>query len=446
MPDWLFEFVNPWTTPAAVVAAVTFVGWACRVKGKPLAFLALTTAVVVGLWQAWKAGPPSGLLDLQIYTNSARAWVEGGSIYDYSDPVFNLSATYPPIGPLLFTVFTPFTADGREVLFTIISLFALFGCVWSVAGLARVPQSDRVIWSAWAFTAAMVSIPVWLTLRQGPVNAILWLLVLVDLNALGRSRKWAGVGIGIATSIKLIPGLFAIWLALTRRWSAFALSVAAFLGATALGWLLAPSDSRHYWTTLLWESDRVGSVGDGRNNSALSLSARLFEEGTLRTTTWLLVCAVVLFVAAVRSVRASRENDLLAVAAIVGCASAVVSPISWTHHLGFLLVALAAFVVSSKNRTQRVLCFVVWLVLVDPGGHGDDPAMSTLRALLLIGAVCFTPIRQLEAAFDAETAPSFTKQDQTETTPSSRATNSALPSSSLFRRIAISPTTLAPRS
>lgn len=446
MPNWLFEFVNPWTTPAALVAAVTFVAWALRVKGKPLAVVAVTTAVGVGLWQAWKAGPPNGLLDLQIYTNSARAWVNGGSLYDYTDPVFNLSATYPPIGPLLFSALTPFTADGREVLFTCVSLVALFGSVWSVSGLAQIKEDSRVTWCLWAFTAALVTIPVWLSLRQGQVNLLLWYLVLADLEALRRSRRWAGVGIGLATAIKLVPGLFALWLVLTRRWAASLRALAAFLGATALGWALAPSDSRRYWTDLLWESDRIGSVDDGRNNSALSIVARITEPGTLRTTIWLVLCAIVLAVAALRSLRASRAKDLLAVAAIVGCASAVVSPISWTHHLGFLLVALAAFVVSSANTTQRILCFLVWLVLIDPGGHGDDPLMSTLRALLLIGAVFFTPIRDGAVLPEEERQDLSEVQGQTATTPRTRATKSALPSSSLLRRIAIPPTTSAPRS
>jgi hypothetical protein len=47
--------------------------------------------------------------------------------------------------------------------------------------------------------------------------------------------------------------------------------------------------------------------------------------------------------------------------------------------------------------------------------------MSTVRALMLIGAVCYTPIRKLGTVEP-------TANDQTVTTPSSRATNSALPS------------------
>ena len=421
MPNWLFELINPWTTPLALVVGIIAFAWACRIRGRWLAVVALSVAVGVALWQAWKSGPPNGLLDLQIYTNSARAWANGGSLYDYRDPTFNLSATYPPIGPLLFTSLTPLTADGREVLFTAINLLALFGCAWSVAGLARVDPTKRFEWSSWAFTAATVTIPVWLTLRQGQINIILWLLVLVDLDAMRRSSRWSGIGIGIATAIKLVPGLFILWLAASRRWRPMALAIGALSAATALGWALAPADSTTYWTDLLWESDRVGSVGDGRNNSVLGVIARILEPGSLRSGVWVLMLVAVLGVALVRSLRASRENDFLAVAAIVGCASAVASPISWTNHLGFLLVALVAFWIQATTNRAKILCLVAWLVLVDPGGHGDDPWMSTVRALMLIGAVCYTPIRKLGTVEP-------TANNQTVTTPSSRATNSTLPS------------------
>ena len=421
MPDWLYEVVNPWTTPAAIVAAIVVIAWVLRIRGRNLAVVALSAAVAVAMWQAWKSGPPNGLLDLQIYTNSARSWLNGGSLYEYHDPTFHLSATYPPIGPLLFSSLTPLTADGREVLYTAVNLMALFGCAWFASGLALITPEKRFEWSAWAFAASTVTIPVWLTLRQGQINIIIWLLVLADLNALRRSRRYAGIAIGLATAMKLLPGLFLVWFAVTKRWKATARSIVALGLATAVGWLLAPSDSRSYWTDLLWHSDRVGALNDARNNSALGVIARSFNPGLGRTALWLCIAVAILAVTFVRSTKASKANDLLAVAAIVGCATAAISPISWTHHLGFLLVALAAFILQAKTHIAKVLCAVVWLFLVDPAGHGDEPFQSTIRALLVICAVCFTPIRPAKTA----TGPSA---DQTETTSRTRDTNSMLPS------------------
>lgn len=412
---------TPWTTPFTLAAAITAMAALVGLRGRRLATVAALAAGGIAMWAAWKSGPPSGLLDLKIYTNAARAWLDGGSIYDYRDDVFNLSATYPPIGPLAFSALTPFTADGREVLFTIVSLASLGASAWCTAGLAGIARERRAEWALWAFAAAVVTMPVWLTLRQGQVNAVLWFLVLADMEAIRRAGRWTGIGIGLATAVKLVPGLFILWLAATGRRAATIRAIAMLFAATALGWILAPSDSRTYWTDLLWHSDRIGRIDDPRNNSALGILTRFLEPGPLRSSVWLIVVVTVLAVAFFRSVRASRSGDLLAAAAIVGCASGVVSPITWTHHLGFLVVALAAFVCASQSIRNRVLCSIGFLLLVDPGGHGDEVFMSTVRGLAAIAAVIFVPIVPGRSGIDEPL-------DQAATTPSSRATNSRLPS------------------
>ena len=88
---------------------------------------------------------------------------------------------------------------------------------------------------------------------------------------------------------------------------------------------------------------------------------------------------------------------------------------------GVSTVALVAFWIQAGTSKEKMYCVVAWLFLVDLGGHGDDPWMSTIRVLMLVGAVCFTPIRKLGAA-------EMTATVQTVTLPSNRATNSALPS------------------
>ena len=125
VPEWLFDLINPWTTPATLLVAVTAVAWLAGQRGRRLATVAAVTAAGLGLWQAWRIGPPSGLLDLQIYVGSARGWLDGGSLYDFRDSVHHLGATYPPIGPILFSVLGPLPVEAREVLWTAASLAAL---------------------------------------------------------------------------------------------------------------------------------------------------------------------------------------------------------------------------------------------------------------------------------------------------------------------------------
>lgn len=392
MPDWLHYVTSPWTTPATLVAAIVGVFALLRVRGLRLAQVAAATALGVALWQAWKSGPPSGLLDLQIYVGAARNWWHGHSLYDFHDPRFHLTATYPPIGPMLFTGFIGFGDELREIVFTALSMAALWGACWSTAILAGIDRLRRTEWTLWAFAASTVTLPVWLTLRLGQVNIVLWLLVLADLVAVARARRFAGLGIGLATAIKLVPGLFIVWLAATRRWASTSRAVVLMLGATALGWLLAPSDSRRYWTELLWDSGHVGRLDDSRNNSVMGVVARALPEGHLRSLVWLALVLAIASIGLIRSVRASRDGDLLAVAAIIGCSASALSPISWSHHLGFLVVALAAFVTIADSTRARALCAIGFLLLVDPGGHGDEAWISSIRAVLVVAAVLFTPI------------------------------------------------------
>lgn len=392
MPEWLFELFNPWTTPAVLLLAAVGAAYVIGARGRRLAVVAAAVAAGLGLWQGWKIGPPSGLLDLQIYVGAARDWLDGTSLYEYRDGVHNLGATYPPIGPVVFALLVPMSAEAREVLWTAISLTALGATAWFAAELAGVERERRVTWALWAFAAAAVTVPAWLTLRQGQVNIVLWLLVVGDVALVGRRSRWSGIAIGVATAIKLVPGLFIVWLLLAGKRASATRATLAAVGATALGWVLAPSDSRLYWTELIFNSGRIGRVDDPANNSVLGVVARAVGPGHVRTAVWLTLAAVVLAMGLWRGVKAARADDLLTATAVVGCAGALLSPISWTHHLGFAVLALAAL--SARRPRPWVVAGLVawWLVLVSPGGHGNEASTSTVRALVLLAIVVLLPI------------------------------------------------------
>lgn len=393
MPDWLHYLLSWWTTPFTFLAGVVGTAALLRVRGRRLAVIAAATSLALAMLAAWKSGPPSGLLDLTIYMGSARSWMDGGSLYSFRDGVFNLGATYPPIGPLLFVPFAPLSDEWREIVFTFLSMTALAGAAWCTTGLVGLVGRRRMDWTLWGFAAAVVTTPVWLTVRQGQINVVLWFLVLVDVVALQRRRPLAGIAIGVATAIKLIPGLFIVWLAATRRWAATVRAALTVLVVTMLGWLLAMEDSRRYWTELLWDTGRVGDVGDDRNNSVMGVLARALPDSPGRAVLWAAIVGAIVVVALVRAARASKAGDLLAATAIIGCAGAAASPISWSHHLGWLLVALVPFVVGARSTRDRVLCALAYLVLVGPMGHGDEAWLSSVRAALCCAAALLVPIR-----------------------------------------------------
>ena len=90
-----------------------------------------------------------------------------------------------------------------------------------------------------------------------------------------RGSRWAGVGIGLATAIKLTPGIFIVYLLVTGRWRAAAVATGTAAAATLLAAALAPDASREFWTEALWNTDRVGSLSFISNQSLQGVVARL---------------------------------------------------------------------------------------------------------------------------------------------------------------------------
>lgn len=442
VPDQLVPYFDPWTTPGALWMVVVLAGALLGLRGRRLALVAAGAAVAIAIWKAWAIGPPTGLLDLMIYTNSAQAWLDGSSLFSYRSPVFNLSATYPPIGLLPFSVFTPLSTEFREILFTCLSIAAVGGAALCASTLAGIERDRRAEWTLWAMAIALVTMPVWLTLRQGQVNAILWLLVLADVVLLARGSRFSGIGIGAATAIKLVPGLFILWLLVVgwRRPAVRAIGTAAVL--TAVGWVLAPEDSRRYWTDLLWNSDHVGRLDDARNNSVLGILSRIIEPGAARTCLWVLALLIITGVGLQRARRATLSKDLLAAVVIIGCTSALVSPISWTHHLGYLVLVAAAVLPLMTSRLRWMLLAVAALPVIDPGNLGDEVVTSLLRMALMLAVVLALPIvpgrslgsidgrrepkgmRDPDSRLSVQAGEVQAGQAQAASTPSNRSTNS----------------------
>src|SRR4029453_7110495 len=65
--------------------------------------------------------------------------------------------------------------------------------------------------------AVLAMEPIRETLAEGQLNVFIFALVLADVVALRRGRAWCGVGIGLATALKLTPGLFLVFLVLIGR-------------------------------------------------------------------------------------------------------------------------------------------------------------------------------------------------------------------------------------
>jgi alpha-1,2-mannosyltransferase len=151
------------------------------------------------------------------------------------------------------------------------------------------------------------------------------------------------MGVGLATAVKLTPGIFIVYLLLVRRFRAAVVAAATFAGATLLAMAVAPDASLEYWTQALWDTDRVGSLSYISNQSWQGLVARL-DPVRPSTALWGVLVLATLAVWAWRARRAMRAGDVLGGAALTGVVGALISPVTWVHHLVWLLPALLLLV------------------------------------------------------------------------------------------------------
>ncbi|MFJ4828331.1 glycosyltransferase 87 family protein [Streptomyces sp. NPDC088747] len=365
----------------------------CTDRGRLLLILGLAVAVTVftatvPLLRDW--------FDLRVYYGTIDAWAHGdGRIYDYLVPGTTYGFTYPPFAALSMLPMSLVGLHTAIAIGLLLNCAALAAVVWILVG----PALRRYGWFGFALAACLLALfePVRDTFSFGQVNLLLLALVLSDawLLTTGRGRR-AGVGIGLAAAVKLTPAIFIGMLLLARRWRAAAVATAVAGAATALAAWVAPEASRFYWTHALWDTDRIGRLGYVSNQSLQGVLARLVAPEEPSRALWAAAALVVLCVWARRTSRAAADGDWTAAFALTGLAACLVSPITWVHHLVWLLPSFAILLRRRHLRTAAVLyailcTSVVWLWFDDASGldgfvGGNAYTWITLGLLLWLPA------------------------------------------------------------
>ncbi|MEE6257967.1 glycosyltransferase family 87 protein [Plantactinospora sonchi] len=322
---------------------------------------------------------PHNFFDLKIYMSAMRWWADGHPLYDYvqADGLQSeLYFTYPPFAALLLRPFAGLRLGATVTIFTVLSLVALVVTTWwLVAPLVERHRLAR--WFALGFAVPLVLAmeSTRETLAFGQINMLLVILILGDLLfAVPRNSRWAGVGIGLATALKLYPGIFIVYLLAARRWrAAIGASVAAAV-ATLLAAAVAPGDSWRFWTHELWLTDRVGRADYTANQSLFGLLSRFTTPGEPNQLLWLLLVLVIAGYGLWRAARALRAGDNLTGLALTGLVGVLVSPITWTHHAYWFIPALVVLVdvvlrrpgdpaVGGLGRRRRIALLVLAVLL-----------------------------------------------------------------------------------
>ncbi|GAA5181756.1 hypothetical protein GCM10023322_17170 [Rugosimonospora acidiphila] len=305
-----------------------------------------------------------GFFDLKVYYGATNYWAHGhGEIYDYLKPLSKYGYTYPPFAALtmLPMAILPWTVTiivsvAATVLVTLLIIY------WFLR-----PVIARFNWTPW-FTLAVAAIlaavfePLRETVNFGQVNMLLVFLVVADLILLvydrpsaapnSPARRWGGVGIGLATAIKLTPGVFILYLLLARKWRAAVVSIATTGAATLVAAIVAPHASLIFWSSAVFDTDRVGSLSYISNQSLEGVAARINPDQPSNVVWGLMIIAVlVVWVWQLR--RSLRLGDELAGLALTGVLGCLVSPVTWVHHLVWLLPAMLLLTARGLTATGR---------------------------------------------------------------------------------------------
>ncbi|MFD5752359.1 glycosyltransferase 87 family protein [Streptomyces sp. NPDC127033] len=358
--------------------------------------------------------------DVAVYYGTVDDWVHGGRIYDYLKPGTRYGFTYPPFAAVsmapMALVPWPVAVAISIVLSAVASALLLH---WLAVPVVRraLAQRRRALagtggheWFVLTVVGCLFVLlePVRDTFSFGQVNLVLLALVLADARLLATGRgRYAGVCVGLATAVKLTPGLFICYLLITGRRRQAATAAATAGGATLFAALVDPAASRAFWTDALWRTDRIGELGYVSNQSLQGVLARLQPDHPSRAL-WALCVLAVLAVWAYRARAAVRAGDDRAGFALTGLAACLVSPVTWVHHLVWLipaLIALADAAVSGTDggrRAPRAVCVgtyvvlcssVVWLWRWDSTGPDAFLGANTY-VWISLGLLLFLPPRR----------------------------------------------------
>jgi alpha-1,2-mannosyltransferase len=341
-------------------------------------------AASVLLMLASRMGHGWGFVDLAVYCYGAQGVLDGAHLYALRFPGA-LAFTYPPIAAMLFLPLTIVRMAVLEPVVTagsIVLLPVTLGCTLRLAPVRDWLSREQAIRVALLASAAAIWLePVWTTLGYGQIDVLIAALILYDLSRPDGAR-WKGVGIGLATGLKLTPGAFAVYLLLTRRYRAAAVSLGVFAATVAVGFLALPGDSREYWAGAFADPSRVGRIENAANQSLRGAYARLLHTLNVQPW-WLCTAALVGVLGMALAVRAGRRGDDAQGFSLCALSALLVSPISWSHHWilavpALLLFALGAWRTGSRARLSAVAAVVavgcaqvIWWVPVNHPRHSE---------------------------------------------------------------------------
>lgn len=335
----------------------------------------IVVLAVAPLVEYWLTNQPDQrLVDLDVYRTGGQSILMGRPVYDtLTPPPQLLPFTYPPLGAVLAMPLAMLPWPVAQWAWTVILYVALAITVaYAFRPLfARLRTSARYRWavplSAGLLVAALAYVmPMRDQVRFGQVGIILVAMCAADCLKPDGGRLPRGVLIGLAMAVKLTPGVFVIYLWMTGRRRAALTAVGTAAGVTLATLLLLPGDWVDYWFGALFSSDRLGANTGTTNQALRGMLMRTYLPGPIVTVLWIGCVAAVVYFGFRGARRLSLTGQETAGTAVTGLLSVAVSPVSWIHHLTWVVLAIGAVTGEARNRRRLIAAGITYVFFVVP--------------------------------------------------------------------------------
>ncbi len=402
--------VRPRSTVTCLVVTTGRIAGARRPAWAWALALVAVAAAASPLIAYWLTNPDDQrLVDLDVYRTGGWALLRGLPVYDVITPAPQLLPfTYPPVAAMLAVPLAAMSWPVAQWVWTIAVVAVLAVTVRhafrafldGVRGALAAPALFAVLCAA-----CMYLMPIRDQVRFGQVD--LFLLALCLLDCVVRRPWWPrGMLIGLATAVKLTPGVFLVYLAVTafaprdagpgrsgtapsgprqrhgstaqRHGDAAqrhgdtaqrrALFMAVFTAAvlTLLPFVVITDDARDFWFGALLDSERLGANAATTNQSLRGMLLRLYLPDALTSAVWLAAVAAVGWYGFRQARRAHLDGDAMTAVALTGLMAVLLSPVAWIHHIAWIVVVVAAVAGSGRDPVRLLVAAGVWLYYVLP--------------------------------------------------------------------------------
>ena len=368
--------------------------------------IAVLLILIVGTATVYRASRSHGSQYDDFYNFSKDLLYDKVNIYQAYSFERTTIAKYPPFFSILFAPFVPIPFLLGAALWFIIGITLIYFSSQAIAkmgwylfkGKGTAPPS-----SWWVVPIVMTLVIVMSNLATSQVNIFIFSLVVFSLYSfLNKKDHTAGLLIGVATAIKLTPGLFVLYYAYKGCWKPvlWAALGGLFCWGVLLPLVMGPGyylEVMSSWISMLQSYLAEGSSVDGlagykhTNQSMEAFFYRYFSHTPanggfdnfyvnlvslpMEITGWvvkLLKLALLVLLAWVcRSPLRNRSNPLLLLEfSLVIMATLYISPISWINHYIVMILpfATAFYLVNSIEedsaiRKQMLTALMIGVVL-----------------------------------------------------------------------------------